>query len=217
MRRAAWIALVVVPLVTMPTWVHAAPPCGDPILQRHCVYLPAAIGPAGRGCERLTGDAFDDSTAWRLVRPAKGTARFSSEAALTGGVGLRLEPGGSITDAVGAQSVVTFRPEYRSELWISLWYRKIEGTSGEFSDWRDEFRGCVIPHDSSDSGGWAGCWGVKPPVATSTWTYVVENMDEEARQWRPMDLRASVEADGDTAWEVDDFALWRCKPGERPR
>ena len=218
MRRASWVALVVVPLVTMPTWVHAAPPCGDPILKRHCIYLPSAVGPNGRGCERITGDAFDDSTAWRLMQPAKGTAKLETDAALTGGVGLRLEPDPDSFDDVGAQSTATARRRFGAELWMTFWYREAEAQP-RTPDRYDGLDMCVIPSSSPDAGFGSvfACWTINPQNATSAWTAVVENMDEEAKTWTPDELRVSIEADGGTVWDVDDVALWSCKPGERPR
>lgn len=211
-----WLVLLAAVLLWPATGVHAFT-CGNPLLQRHCVFMPGLTGPDGRGCERLTGDAFDDSTAWRLVKPSRGGASLETSATLTGGVGVRLDPDIEDRVDVSVQSVATFPLEFSRQLWLTLWYRKIAGSEGQFSDLFDAFRGCVIPDTLSESGGFAGCWSVKPPSAVTTWTHVVENMDDEARQWRPTDLRMAVEADGDTAWEVDDAALWACKPGERPR
>lgn len=212
MRRSAWIvAGVVVQFVMSPTWVHAAPPCGNPILDRHCVYLPALTGPAGRGCERLTGNAFDDSTAWRMLQAESGRASLETDAAREGGIGLHLAPDPDwSTRMVGAQSSETIRPPYGRELWLTMWYRKGDSTRGKL-------RGCAIPSNRADSGGWMGCWILDARTAGAGWTYVAESLDDEAAGWRYAELRASIEADGATTWDIDDAALWSCKPGERPR
>ena len=115
---------------------------------------------------------------------------------------------------VGVQSVATVRWARDRDVWITGWYREVEGTSGTFSD-GDSFAVCAIPAERTDSTGMPGCWKIVASIATAEWGLISEDMTR--RVAIGAELRLSVEARGGTNWDVDDVSLWSCKPGERPR
>lgn len=199
-------------LATSPRAVSAA--CPDP-LKPHCVYLPAFRVEKPGGCQALTGDAFDDATAWKLDSPSpgKGVVRLAEDAAFAGQFGVLLDPDDSTSNnGVGVVSVAAARRI--GGIWLTFMIRRAPGTAG--IDFWDRAGTMMVPDGGIQTNRWSGNWSIGADSASGNWERIVLDMDDSADGARADRVKVRFWADGDTPWHVDDAILWQCPPGASP-
>ncbi len=210
MFRALLLAAVIA-LVLHGVVVAAAPSCPHQLLPS-CVYLPVMRGPTIGKCQLVSGDGFDDATAWLLDEPlvGQGAVTLTGDAVFLGGVGLRIDPQGAYE--VGVRSMATVTRSRLFEPWVTFRYRRASESPG------GSLVVIMMPKDDK-SNMWAlRRWSTDASGAPKAWREEVVNMTESANQFRGdlNEQRIRVEANGTTVWHMDDLALWLCPPGVRP-